>query len=234
MPCATPSCTLAALPNKAHCLTHHKDQSNYTYGLDYEIQQKILAKWDIQKANICLQWLHNTIQTKYNNITTPIEFNNELKDGILLCQVLIKLYPNLTNNIPYKKSNMPFIQRENITLFLNNSKKIGLKETDCFMTNDLYESQNLISVCDCIIALSRLSNNNNNNNNNNSIQVGRGTIMTDSIVAPVNAPIDISLTACISPQSVATTAAKVVTQVCACGSARVNGAKFCGQCGKAY
>jgi hypothetical protein len=50
-------------------------------------------------------------------------------------------------------SKMPFCQRENISGFLTGCRNLGLRETDLFMTVDLFENQNMSQVLQCLFGL---------------------------------------------------------------------------------
>jgi len=51
--------------------------------------------------------------------------------------------------------NTAFAQRENISQFIAGCKKLGLKETQCFVTNDLFEGQNTRTVAITLYWLGR-------------------------------------------------------------------------------
>lgn len=51
---------------------------------------------------------------------------------------------------------MPFVQRENITNYLTKCRELGMAEISLFVTQDLFEGDNLLSVVDNIFALSAL------------------------------------------------------------------------------
>lgn len=44
-------------PGKEFCLVHYKEQDNYAYGLDAELQNKMAAKLDKGKEAQARQWL---------------------------------------------------------------------------------------------------------------------------------------------------------------------------------
>jgi hypothetical protein len=52
---------------------------------------------------------------------------------------------------------MPFVQRENIVSFLSACKSKGMRETDLFVTGDLYEASNMGQVVDQLCALGQLA-----------------------------------------------------------------------------
>lgn len=80
------------------------------------------------------------------------DFFEKLKDGIILCEMLNKIKPGICSG--YKQSNVAFVQRANLQIFINGCSELGLREIDIFDTNDLYEKQRLAAVLKCIFAIS--------------------------------------------------------------------------------
>merc|ERR1712083_1114379 len=52
---------------------------------------------------------------------------------------------------------MGFVARTNIQLFIEGCKKLGIPETDCFETRDLFDQQNLFNVVQTLYAVSAIS-----------------------------------------------------------------------------
>lgn len=119
------------------------------YGIDTEIQARISARWNQADANEALKWIGDLAGTKLEG-----DFQAALKDGVALCKAMNAIVPN---SCKINMMKMPFMQRENIVSFLEACKKYGLKETDVFVTQDLFEGDNLVSVCDCIFSLGGLA-----------------------------------------------------------------------------
>ncbi|CEG81053.1 Putative Vacuolar biogenesis protein [Rhizopus microsporus] len=55
----------------------------------------------------------------------------------------------------FKQSKMPFVQMENISIFLKGAEALGVPKHDLFQTIDLYEKKNMTQVVDSIYAISR-------------------------------------------------------------------------------
>lgn len=146
-----PQCSKPALVGKSHCLEHHKEQQNYTYGLDHDLQQKIAGKYDPQKAAAALAWVSAVTKRQL-----PADLHEALKSGTVLCELVNAIWPGSVPKI--NQGSMPFVQRENLVNYINACKAKGMRETDCFVTGDLYEAANLGAVVDQICALGQLSN----------------------------------------------------------------------------
>jgi transgelin len=79
-------------------------------------------------------------------------FVEALKSGVVLCRLLNKV-SNL--DVGYTDSKQLFVQRENITSFINGLRRLGLNEYELFQTNDLFEEKSLKHVLISLYALSR-------------------------------------------------------------------------------
>ena len=77
--------------------------------------------------------------------------------GVILCKVANMIKPGIIPTVHETES--PFRQRENIANYLEACKKMGLRETDCFVTQSLFEGDNMVVVIDNIRVLSILSQN---------------------------------------------------------------------------
>ncbi|RKF63328.1 putative calponin-like protein [Erysiphe neolycopersici] len=78
-----------------------------------------------------------------------------LKDGVALCKLVNQAVPG---TIRFKaNAQMPFVQMENISLFLEACKNnpFNLQSHDIFLTIDLYESKDPAQVLQCLGAFSR-------------------------------------------------------------------------------
>jgi hypothetical protein len=119
------------------------------YGMDKEIQAKLAAKFDPEKENAVRSWIAELI----GPCDAPT-LHEELKDGSRLCTLLNTIKPGA---VKFKASKMAFVMRENIVKYLDACKALGMMETDCFVTQDLFEGDNLVAVIDQIYALGALS-----------------------------------------------------------------------------
>ena len=218
----------AALDGKHHCLTHHKEQSVYTYGLDHDIQQRLLAKQDPAKQSACQRWLEELTHT-----TFPSDFQSSLKSGVILCQAVNTIWPHSVSKV--NSGGMPFVQRENLVAYINACKQHGMRETDLFMSDDLYEGKNLVSVVDNICALGVLAR---EVKGLPVLAVGHGAVSGGGVMAPVGGPVSMvdvkNVTPALAPAKSASSDAG--TKFCGgCGAKRTGAAqKFCGGCGQSF
>ncbi|EGB06553.1 hypothetical protein AURANDRAFT_29136, partial [Aureococcus anophagefferens] len=86
-------------------------------------------------------------------IGEPMEgtFDEWLRSGVVLCKLLNGVAPGSVKKIA--TSAMPFKQMENISLFIRGIKKLGVHDSDCFDTNDLYKGQDIGKVVQCVHSL---------------------------------------------------------------------------------
>ncbi|KAM4620008.1 transgelin-like [Polymixia lowei] len=128
------------------------------YGLSREVQSKIDKKYDPELEERLTQWI---MAQCGSGVSQPeagkIGFQNWLKDGCLLCELINSLSGG---NKPIKKiqsSSMAFKQMEQISQFLAAAEKYGVTKTDMFQTVDLWEGKDLAAVQRTLMALGSLA-----------------------------------------------------------------------------
>jgi len=120
------------------------------FGIDYDIQQKIVGKYDTNLEKEAMEWIESVTGLKLEGSLV-----NALKSGVVLCTLINKIKPNTIKHINNAK--MAFMQMENIKFFLDAAKGLGVPEPDLFMTVDLFEEKNLTQVVQTIHSLGRVS-----------------------------------------------------------------------------
>ncbi|CAG9856378.1 unnamed protein product [Phyllotreta striolata] len=83
------------------------------------------------------------------------EFEDILKNGVVLCHLMNKLMPGCIKKIQEKGTNFQLM--ENIQRFQAAAKKYGLPEEEIFQTADLFERRNIAQVCISLFALGRIT-----------------------------------------------------------------------------
>ena len=118
------------------------------YGLSREVQQKIEKQYDADLEQILIQWITTQCRKDVGRSQPGREnFQNWLKDGTVLCELINALYPK--GQVPVKKipaSTMAFKQMEQISQFLQAAERYGINTTDIFQTVDLWEGKNMACV----------------------------------------------------------------------------------------
>ncbi|KAL4673836.1 hypothetical protein H8959_017770 [Pygathrix nigripes] len=118
------------------------------YGLSREVQQKIEKQYDADLEQILIQWITTQCRKDVGRPQPGREnFQNWLKDGTVLCELINALYPE--GQAPVKKiqaSTMAFKQMEQISQFLQAAERYGINTTDIFQTVDLWEGKNMACV----------------------------------------------------------------------------------------
>jgi hypothetical protein len=74
--------------------------------------------------------------------STPGDFQEALKSGVVLCTLANKIKPGSVPAI--NNSKMAFVQRENIVAFCSAIRGMGMRENDLFVTQDLFEGSNMV------------------------------------------------------------------------------------------
>ncbi|XP_056644358.1 myophilin [Diorhabda carinulata] len=83
------------------------------------------------------------------------EFEDILKDGVVLCNLMNKLTPGCIKKIQTKGTNFQLM--ENIQRFQAAAKKYGLPEEEIFQTADLFEKRNIAQVAISLFSLGRIT-----------------------------------------------------------------------------
>eukprot|EP01083_Nonionella_stella_P077002 210049_1 len=145
--CTESGCNEPALDNHKLCSSHHKQQDGYSYGLDADLKRKAAEKYDPAREASAAEWLYSI-----TGIEQTGSFQEWLKSGVVLCEAINRIKPGTVRKI--NKSRMPFIQRENISQYLTGCRDMGMAEITLFVTQDLFEGDNLLAVVDNIYGLS--------------------------------------------------------------------------------
>ncbi|KAF3932215.1 Transgelin [Dactylellina cionopaga] len=114
--------------------------------LDKDLARLRLGKYTVQAANEAKGWIEGVLGESLPG--------DDLMDGLHDGTVLCKLVPN----IKFKQSEMPFVQMENIAMFLRVCQDVlKLSQHDLFLTVDLYEYKDPAQVLQTIGAFSRIA-----------------------------------------------------------------------------
>ncbi|KAI9823172.1 MAG: hypothetical protein M1832_002615 [Thelocarpon impressellum] len=118
--------------------------------LDKDLRNMRLSKYSPQAAKEVREWIEEVLSERL----AAGDLLDALKDGQALCKLVNLAVPP---GIKYKTSAMPFVQMENISLFLHACQKppLGLPPHDVFLTVDLYEHKDPAQVLQCLGAFSR-------------------------------------------------------------------------------
>ena len=96
------------------------------------------------------EWMESIIGAKF----PPKEkYEDVLKDGTILCQLINKLAPGSLNKV--NTSGGQFKMMENINNFSKAIKVYGVPDLDVFQTVDLWEQKDISQVTSTLFALGR-------------------------------------------------------------------------------
>ncbi|KAF7732859.1 hypothetical protein EC973_000135 [Apophysomyces ossiformis] len=101
--------------------------------------------------NRAIEFLNTMLDCNINGC----DLHQELKDGVLLCNLVNKLKPGTIKHVGQK--DLSFVKMDNITRFLQGARQLGLKDTQLFETIDLFEGKDMAAVVHTILALAQLS-----------------------------------------------------------------------------
>ncbi|KAJ2903673.1 putative calponin-like protein [Zalerion maritima] len=155
--------------------------------LDKDLRKLRLDKYTPQAANEVRSWIEGTLGERLPSG----DLLERLKDGVALCKLV-----NLATGPPgvrFKQSSMPFVQMENISLFLRACKAppLNLQEHDVFLTVDLYEAKDPTQVLQCLGAFSRAASTVNPSAFPSPIgpKTGRGSVMSPQSTGGPGSPL---------------------------------------------
>ncbi|XP_043941629.1 calponin-3 isoform X2 [Protopterus annectens] len=120
-----------------------------TYGLSAEVKNKIAQKYDPQKEEELRFWIEEV-----TGMSIGENFQQGLKDGVILCELINKLQPGSIKKINHSKLN--WHQLENLGNFIKAIQIYGMKPHDIFEANDLFENGNMTQVQTTLLALASL------------------------------------------------------------------------------
>ncbi|KAJ1451262.1 calponin homology domain-containing protein [Pelagophyceae sp. CCMP2097] len=81
-------------------------------------------------------------------------FDEWLRSGQVLCRLLNKIKPDSVKKV--NAGAMPFKQMENLSMYTRGVKALGMHESDCFDTNDLFRGNDIGKVVQSIHAFGSL------------------------------------------------------------------------------
>jgi len=119
------------------------------YGLSAQVANKLASKRDPELEAEALGWIEAILGEKL----PQGNYDDVLKDGVVLCKFMNKLSPGSINKI--NTTGAQFKMMENINKFQEACKKFGVPDIDVFQTVDLWEKRNLSVVTQCIMAIAR-------------------------------------------------------------------------------
>ncbi|ETV96214.1 hypothetical protein H310_10404 [Aphanomyces invadans] len=126
----------------------HPQRGTSAYGLDKQLADKALVKYDKQSEMDAKEWIEALTRHSVGD-----DFGLGLKSGVILCDLANALDPSL--KLKPSPSAMPFKQMENISAFLRACRTFGVAEFDLFETVDLFELKDVGLVVRCLHALGR-------------------------------------------------------------------------------
>ncbi|CAK9295773.1 unnamed protein product [Gordionus sp. m RMFG-2023] len=124
-----------------------------SYGLSAAVAAKIASKRDTEQEESVKQWISTVL--KDEGFSWKGTYDEQLKDGQVLCRIMNKLQPGIIKKI--NSTGGDFKMMENITNFQKAAREYGLPDLDVFQTVDLWDRRNISQVTQCIFALGRVA-----------------------------------------------------------------------------
>ncbi|KAL6098958.1 tagln [Pungitius sinensis] len=129
-----------------------------SFGLSREVQSKIDKKYDSELEERLVEWIAVQCGPGVGR-PEPAKtgFQNWLKNGCVLSELINSLYPTNKPIKSIKTSGMAFKQMEQISMFLKAAENYGVTKTDIFQTVDLFEGKDMAAVQRTLMALGNLA-----------------------------------------------------------------------------
>lgn len=124
----------------------------FTFLLKLKHISHVCFKRDKELEAQALDWIEANLGEPVDR-KTPYE--DVLRDGIILCNLMNKLMPGCIKKIDKKGGGFALMQ--NIERFQEAAKKYGVPVNEVFQTVDLWERKNIPQVTLCIHALGRVA-----------------------------------------------------------------------------
>ncbi|KAL3266466.1 hypothetical protein HHI36_010637 [Cryptolaemus montrouzieri] len=118
--------------------------------LERQVKAKIAAKRNPQQDIEAQEWIEQVLGAKF---PAGELYEDVLKDGTVLCQLINKLAPGSVPKI--NTSGGQFKMMENINNFQAAIKNYGVADVDVFQTVDLWEKKDIATVTNTVFALGR-------------------------------------------------------------------------------
>jgi hypothetical protein len=118
--------------------------------LEREVRAKLLSKRNPAQDKEAQEWIEQLLGKKF---PPGAAYEDVLRDGQVLCEVINKLAPGSVKKI--NSSGGDFKMMENITNFQKACVKYGMADTDLFQTVDLWEKKDISCVTSSLFALGR-------------------------------------------------------------------------------
>ncbi|XP_046376458.2 transgelin-2-like isoform X1 [Haliotis rufescens] len=125
------------------------------YGDARDTQMKINKKYDSECAGEMLNWVASMTGESFNTAGDMDNFQEVLKDGVLLGKLANALKPGSIPAKKLKSTTLSFKQMELIQLAVDVFKQMGVKDTESFQSVDLTERVNLNQVVICLQSVGR-------------------------------------------------------------------------------
>ncbi|XP_021169439.1 calponin-3 isoform X1 [Fundulus heteroclitus] len=123
----------------------------YSLPLLFRLRPDMIAqKYDLQKEEELRFWIEDV-----TGMVIGDNFQKGLKDGVILCELINKLQPGSVKKINHSQLN--WHKLENLGNFIKAILAYGLKPSDIFEANDLFENGNMTQVQTTLLALASMA-----------------------------------------------------------------------------
>ena len=123
-------------------------------GIAADIQRKRQSEYKVSMENEVIDWIEYVLNEGKGEF---VDFHEWLLDGTILCKLFNCIEPKKISAKHFRPTPAPFIQLDNIYVFLLACQEYGVKEGELFVSLDLHEANDLAQVISSIFALERIA-----------------------------------------------------------------------------
>ena len=124
---------------------------------NYSLQPKLVGKFSYEEEQEALSWIEDVLHDRsiFNGGQGMKMIGDSLRDGIYLCRLVENIQPGVDVRINTDKPLSDSKCKENIGMFLEHCRLLGVANDDLFEVNDLYQGSKLYQVVRTIMSLKR-------------------------------------------------------------------------------
>ncbi|GJE84158.1 ras GTPase-activating protein [Phanerochaete sordida] len=147
--------TSAVAAAAATPLPQVKATTRWTRGLWADVQRHLLQAYEyLCHIGEAKQWIEGCLGEELS--FDIVEMEERMRDGVVLAKLVRVFQGEAVVRRIYEAPKLDFRHSDNINVFFNFVRYVGLPESFCFELTDLYEKKNFPKVIYCIHALSHL------------------------------------------------------------------------------
>jgi len=137
--------SLKIAPGAYEFKTEERSVSPVKFGMDAEHENRMADNYNADLEDRLMDWIEAVTGYAIDS------FHANLKSGQVLCDMVNAIRPGTIGKV--HRVSKPLMERENIQKFLQAAAGLGVKPSEMFGVNDLYDQRDMNAVLNCLYAL---------------------------------------------------------------------------------